>query len=440
MFDSPGFIQNKLAIGAVVVAFGGAAFLLLSSNATIISPASAPAPAAGGPTTPPDNIATGTDTAPASSVPTFSPAARVAGTIVPDLPDQSPLSNPPEIVKGIYLTNWTAGSSKRLASLIGLLDRTELNAMVIDIKDYSGYLAYRTGIPLAVSAGAEREIRILRPNAMLKELHDKGIYVIGRITVFQDPLLAAAHPEWAVKNTATGKVWTDRKGISWLDAAATPVWDYHVEIARDALRRGFDEINFDYIRFPSDGDLEVTGYPFWNEAEPRHQVVARFFNYTRQELSGAKISADLFGLTTGAEGDLGIGQVIEDAYRAFDFVSPMVYPSHFAAGHAGFQNPAAHPYEVIELSMTKALERLVKLELLAAGINATSTEIAPVSGRFARLRPWLQAFNLGATYDAAKINAQILATEKALGSGTTSGHYAGWLLWDPNNNYANYHP
>jgi hypothetical protein len=400
------------------------------------APASSTPQASSTPNVP--ETAGGTSTAPGSA-----PQA-----IVTDIPYQPQLSDPPAIVKGIYLTNWTAGYEKRLASLEALVGRTELNAMVIDVKDYSGYVAYRTGIPDFLKSGAENDIRISKPNTLIKRLHDKGIYLIARISVFQDSVLAKAHPEWAVMNGSSGKVWTDRKGLAWLDAAAEPVWDYHIALASDALARGFDEVNFDYIRFPSDGDLAVATYPFWDEKTARHKTIAKFFAYVREKMPGAKLSADLFGLTTSASDDLGIGQRIEDGYQYFDFVSPMVYPSHFASGYGGYKNPASNPYEVIKLSMEAGLRKLtahIEKSILPEPASATSTatstpptapEITPaLAAEYGKLRPWLQVFDLGAVYDAAKIDAQIRAADEVLGS---TPHYAGWLLWDPSNNYSNY--
>ncbi len=394
--------------------------------------------------------ASGASSSASSSTPAPTPPG--SKTISNDLPSQPHLPNPPEIVKGIYLTNWTAGYAKHLDALVDLVDKTELNAMVIDIKDYSGYIAYRTGLPDFVSSGAEKDIRILQPNALIKKLHDRGIYVIGRVSVFQDPVLAKSHPEWAVKNKNTGELWTDRKGISWMDAGAEPVWAYHVALAKDAFARGFDEINFDYIRFPSDGDLSLIAYPYTGEGVSEHKTIAKFFAYLRKNLPGEKISVDLFGLTTSSADDLGIGQKIEDAYPNFDYVSPMVYPSHFASGYNGFKNPAEHPYDVIKVSMQAALGKLdAFVKSKEPVINGSSTSSSTVSSTepivtsppplamssppLAKLRPWLQSFNLGAVYDAAKIQAQIQAAEEVLG---VTSHYAGWLLWDPTNNYRSY--
>ncbi|MBI4087499.1 MAG: hypothetical protein HY434_01570 [Candidatus Liptonbacteria bacterium] len=369
--------------------------------------------------------------------------SKISGTS--DLPNQPPLANPPDVAKGIYVTGWSAGSQSRISSLIALVKRTEVNAMVVDIKDYSGNVSYRTGLPEVVAAGAEGEIRVAQPNALIKRLHDEHIYIIGRITVFQDPILAKAHPEWALQNKVTGKTWTDSKKLSWMDAAAKPVWDYTIAIAKDAFARGFDEIQFDYVRFASDGALGEIDYPFWDAKTPRHKVIAEFFKYLRDSLPGKKISADLFGLAAvDTWDDLGIGQVIEDAYKNFDYVSPMVYPSHFAAGTLGYKSPAQHPYEIVKYSMEQALARLAKSKEQRA--NSSSTIIITTSSdQFAigplpfaaKLRPWLQDFNLGATYNAEMVRKQIQATYDVFLNGTSSdpSRFGGWILWDPANTY-----
>ncbi len=365
---------------------------------------------------------------PDAAAPTFQSGQVGAGT-----PKQKPLLNPPEAVQAVYLTSWTAGSLSRLNSLIDLVDKDErLNAMVIDIKDYSGYLAYKTGVPEAKASGAEDDLRIADINGVLRRLHNKNIYVIGRISVFQDPVLAKYRPEWAVQSSAGG-VWKDRKGLSWLDPGAKPVWDYDLAIAKDALERGFDEVNFDYIRFPSDGDLAAIIYPFSGGSTPARETIREFFKYLRENLPGAKTSADIFGLATIATDDLGIGQVIEDAYRYFDYVAPMVYPSHYASGFIGYKNPAAYPYEVVKHSLEGAL---LKRQAL---VNSTST--APEIGlpaQAGKLRPWLQVFDLGATYDNTKVEAQIRAVQEVLNNATSSDAWSGWMLWDPKNTYQGY--
>ncbi|MBS3903596.1 MAG: hypothetical protein KGZ30_04475 [Anaplasmataceae bacterium] len=337
-----------------------------------------------------------------------------------DISPQKPLLNPPANIKAIYLTGWSAGLSSRVENVKRLAKEGLINAVVIDVKDYSGYLSYETDIKLAEQVGAHDELRIVRPNALIKELHDAGLYVIGRISVFQDPKLASGRPDLALKNQ-DNTLWRDNKGLAWLDPAAQPVWDYVIDIGEDAVNRGFDELNYDYIRFPSDGNLEAIVYPYWNESSSREVVIKNFFSYLRYSLSDHRISADLFGLVTVRHDDLGIGQVLENALPYFDAVAPMVYPSHYGAGFLGFKNPAEYPYEVIDNALQISLHRMLKL-------SASSS-----NEKQATIRPWLQDFDLGADYDEAKVRAQIAAVEK------WQKRYPeavdGWMIWSPSNVY-----
>jgi hypothetical protein len=351
-----------------------------------------------------------------------------------DAPIQPQLANPPSIVHGMYLTGWTTGSPNRLASLIKLAKETNINAMVIDVKDYSGYVSYRMNVPEVKAAGALNQIRIAHPNAVIKALHDNGLYAIARVTVFQDPILAKAHPEWALKKKGTNTVWYDNHGLAWLDPNSQGVWDYVLSIADDAYARGFDEVNFDYIRFPSDGSLTTISYPFWDEKTPRHEVIAKFFTYVNDHEKNRIVSADLFGLATINTDDLGIGQVIQDAYTNFDYVAPMIYPSHYASGMLGYQNPAEHPYEIIHYSLVNALKKLNGTTKVGSSTVIASSSLPHFQ---AKLRPWIQVFNLGAPYTSAMVGKELQAVHDVLETGNASG-YGGWLLWDPNNNYESY--
>jgi hypothetical protein len=378
-----------------------------------------------------------------SSVPetSITRSTSTAGTKNSDIERQKQLANPPSVVRALYITGWSAGSITRMEFFKKLIKEKGMNAIVIDIKDYSGFVSYATGIPEVVSAGAEQELRIARPNALIKDLHDAGIYVIGRVTVFQDPILAKAHPEWAIKDKRTGKLWVDNHKLPWMDPASKPVWDYAVAIGKDAVARGFDEVNYDYIRFPSDGALEYMEYPFWDRQGTKHAQIAEFFEYLRAELAGITISADVFGLTAVAMDDLGIGQKIEDAYASFDYVAPMIYPSHFGKGFIGYQNPAQYPYEVVAYAMENAVQKLATYNKQPTTGTSTSTASSsePIMKRaisHAKLRPWLQVFDLGATYDRATIAAQIKATETVLTKSTSTDSFGGWMLWDPSNRYS----
>ncbi len=315
----------------------------------------------------------------------------------------------PDPVKAVYMTSWAAGNQRFRKELFDLVDTTEINAVVIDIKDYSGKISFPVEDPLLVEIGSA-EKRIPDIKKFISELHEKNVYVIGRISSFQDSYLINIYPDSAVKNKS-GDIWKDFKGVKWLDAGSEKVWEYLVAIGRESYALGFDELNFDYIRYPSDGNMQDIVYP-WSGDRPRREVMKSFFSYLRQQFatSSIPISVDLFGLTTSAEGDLGIGQSLTDALMYFDYVAPMVYPSHFAKGFIGIPKPAEKPYEVIKYSMDQAI------------LKASTTMANPN-----KIRPWLQAFDLGAIYTPAMVRAQMQATYDA---GLTS-----WMLWNAGSVY-----
>jgi len=339
----------------------------------------------------------------------------------------------PASVKAIYITSWVAGTESRRSPLIDLIDKTELNSVVIDVKDYTGKLAWLPKDPVLLAAGLG-ENRISDIEQLIERLHEKNIYVIGRISVFQDLHLAEKRPELAVKRASDGAIWRDRKGLAWLDPTNKEAWDYTIRIAREAYEVGFDELNFDYIRFPSDGNMRDINYAGGAQIV-RAVELEKFFKYLDEQLAdlGVPLSADLFGLVTVNPDDLGIGQVLERAEPYFDFIAPMVYPSHYADGFIGLANPADHPYEVIKYSLEKARQRLNILSLppidLMATSTSTSTPAVPttITKYSAKLRPWLQDFDLGAVYTPALVRAQMQATYDV---GLTS-----WMLWDPSNWY-----
>lgn len=326
----------------------------------------------------------------------------------------------PESVKAIYMTSWVAGTSSFRDRVINLIDETEINAVVIDIKDDTGKISFLIDKEPFKSLKSS-ENRIPNIAEFIKKLHDKNIYVIGRIATFQDPYLIKLWPEEAVKRkTNPSELWKDRKGLGWFDAGSERVWDYVIALAKESYNVGFDEINFDYIRFPSDGNMEDIYFPL-SDGKDKSEVLESFFSYLDENLrqidKPITISADIFGMTTTNTDDLGIGQVLEKTIPYFDYVSPMVYPSHFPNGWYGMANPAEKPYDVIHRSMSKAVERVV-----AMGEDPD------------KLRPWLQDFNLGAVYTKELVRDQIQATYDV---GLDS-----WLMWDPKNIYtkAAYNP
>ena len=340
----------------------------------------------------------------------------------------------PKPVKGIYLTSWTASNVKLRNDLVKLIDDTEINAIIIDIKDYSGKIVFPVENAALKQYGSE-DIRNPDLREFIESLHKKSIYVIARIAVFQDAYFVKFRPDLAVKNLAGEAVWKDYKGISWIDPGSREYWDYIVLLSKEARKIGFDEINFDYIRFPSDGNMQDISYP-WSSTTPKTLVMKSFFKYLSQSLAntGLKTSADLFGMTTSAKDDMGIGQLLENTFPYFDYVSPMVYPSHYSSNFQGFQNPAKYPYEVVHFSMMSAVDRASKMNMVTTTteiINDTTTKVSHIEdlNYKEKLRPWLQDFNLGADYGSAEVRAEIKATYDA---GLDS-----WMLWSASNKYTN---
>ncbi len=324
----------------------------------------------------------------------------------------------PKAVKAIYMTQCVVSTPSFRKSLVKLIEATELNSVVIDIKDFTGSIVFKSDNQL-LKDNAGKGCRTSDIIEFIDKLHKKGIYVIGRITVFQDPYYTSIHPNLAVKmESATSTVWKDYRGLSFIEPGAKDFWDYIVAIGKESYNVGFDELNFDYIRFPSDGNMRDIYYPFSEErivSDPdmgKAEVMREFFQYLHNNLkdTGVIMSADLFGMTTTNPDDLNIGQILEYAEPYFDYLSPMVYPSHYPKGFNGWENPNKHVYDVVNFSMSKGVDRL---------IAASSTPL--------KLRPWLQDFNYGGNYGAKEVRAQIQATYDA---GLTS-----WMLWNPSNRY-----
>lgn len=327
----------------------------------------------------------------------------------------------PEAVKAIYMTACAASTPSMRDGLIELIDTTEINSLVLNIKDEKGKISFDVENPILKDSVAQLkngECKIDDIKGLIKTLHDKNIYVIGRIPVFQDIHMTKVRPDLAVKRASDGGVWQDRKGIKWLDAGSKDVWDYIIAIGKESYEIGFDELNFDYIRFPSDGNMNDIYFPYSDaklKADPingKANVIKSFFAYLDKsfEETDAVLSADLFGMTTTNTDDLNIGQVLENAAPYFDYIAPMVYPSHYPPNFNGWKNPNNYPYELIKFVMTEGAKRMTA---------ASSTPL--------KLRPWLQDFDYGGDYDIPEVKAQIQATYD---SGLTS-----WMLWSPSNKY-----
>ena len=349
--------------------------------------------------------ASGADDAPVPGAPeaaTASPPSRPASLRFPR----------PRAIRGLYANAWAAGSSARMDELIGIARRTEVNALVVDIKDASGYVSHRTKVPLAHEIGATGEIRIRDLPGLLDRLEREGIYPIARIVIVKDPILAEFRPELAVNDTAGG-AWVDSKGFTWMNPYSRDVWDYHIALAREVAQLGFPEIQYDYVRFPDAPEQDLARAVYVGaDGRSKPEVIGDFLRYAREELDDldVRLTADVFGVTTSARRDVGIGQVWESFIDAVDAALPMVYPSHYWEGSFGFQVPNAHPYEIVRRALRDALERSAQVD--GAG----------------RTIPWLQDFSLGQpAYTSVEVRAQIQATYDA---GIDE-----WILWNPGSRY-----
>jgi hypothetical protein len=308
----------------------------------------------------------------------------------------------PKHVRGIHLTAWVAGSPSRRAAIDQLIDETELNTVVVDIKEYEGEV-YIPGIPQAEQC---KSFVNAIPDAekYVAHLKSKGIYPIARIVVFKDNVMPRRKPSLGVKDTA-GNLWKDRKGITWLDPYSKESWDYNLDIAERAIDLGFEEIQFDYIRFPSDGNINTCRYSQVHTSTSSAAALVNFLKEANRRLKprGVDISIDVFGLTTTVQHDMGIGQKIIEMSEWVDYVSPMVYPSHYAKGEYRIADPNKAPYKTVFLGLEGAKKRM--------GEHAV------------KLRPYLQDFSLGYHYGAKEVRDQIQATyDNDMGD---------WLLWNP---------
>lgn len=363
---------------------------------------------------PPDKVTFSPVSAAASSTSIFS-------TTTPSTPPLFVVTHilTPNPVHAVYFTSWAAGTPSFQKQMFSLVEAsgTQINSIVIDIKDYSGRIGYVVLDPRyddpTIDAIGSAQNRISDVEQFIAALHEKGIYVIGRIQSFEDPFALNTHLEWYVKK-ADGTLWKDEGGAYWIDPNNEDAWAYLVAIAKQGYNVGFDEINFDYVRFPSDGSVNAAVYDM-STSTTKAATITNFFSYLHDQLSplGIPISADIFGQVTSDLGDMGIGQHFEDALPYFDFVDPMVYPSHYINGFDGYANPAAHPYEIVKFAMDHAVAR---------SITASSTP--------SKVRPWFQGFDLGAVYTPDMLKAEMQATADA---GLSS-----WLVWNAASVYTQY--
>ncbi len=327
-------------------------------------------------------------------------------------------SDRPTYIKGLYMTYHAVGHDELRNHALDLIDQTELNALVLDIKGDLGVITYKSDVITATAIGANEAPMIADWEAFMAEMAERDIYTIARIVVFKDNYLARAHPEWAVKDGA-GNLWFDGENLPWLEPFHEEVWDYNIALAVEAARRGFDEVQFDYIRFPTDGYIGniVYSQPA-DRPEARTQAITGLLAKADAALAPypTKLSADVFGYTTWYEGDFQIGQDLTLMAPYLDVISPMLYPSTYGYGLPGlpeYSFAVAHPYQIVYQSMLRGMSR----------VKATNPDII--------VRPWIQdfpdyAFD-GRIYSPQEIRAQMFAAYDSGGGG--------WLLWDPRVRY-----
>lgn len=313
------------------------------------------------------------------------------------------------IPKALYLSSFGATHEKIMGNAKQLIKSTEINAVVIDIKMDRGQIAFKTNNPIANQIGAQNLILFKDLRKFVADLKEQGIYTIGRIVVFKDTPLITHYPQWGVRTTE-GSLFKDKEGLYWVDASRSEAQKYVIDIAEQTAAAGFDEIQFDYVRFP---DRKGIKFSVENNQANRVKAIAGFLEAARIRLIpyNVFISADIFGYVSWNDADIEIGQRVDALSPYVDYLSPMLYPSGFHMGIPGHPNPVKANYEIIKQSLDKALQK-------SGG--------SPLS-----YRPWLQAFRDYAfdrrIYGAKEIREQIKASED-FGS-------CGWILWNPRNVY-----
>ena len=323
-------------------------------------------------------------------------------------PDDSTILLKPVTPKGLYLSFYGIGSRVLRGNALALADKGTVNALVVDVKGDLGKIPYPSSVPLANQIGARTTTTVKDMRAQVAELKARGLYLIARIVVFKDDVLAKARPDLAVK--LNGGVFKDREKLQWVDPSRREVWDYNIAIAEEAAQLGFDEIQFDYVRFP---DKRGVAFGVPNTEANRVAAISGFVAAARERLVPYNVflGVDLFGYAAWNQNDTDIGQTLASLVPHVDYISLMLYPSGFQFGIPGYRNPVASPYETVHLTLKRAGQR--------TGLPG------------ARFRPWLQAFKDYAfdkrDFGPAELNAQIRASEE-FGS-------SGWMLWNPRNSY-----
>ena len=312
----------------------------------------------------------------------------------------------PELIKAVYANLGVLGDPERWNRLIEIADTTEINAIVVDVKQDTIY--YDTQVPFF------RDLEgvvtpVIDLEALLAQLDAHGIYSIARMVVFKDPVVAERRPDLAVRDEVSGGVWRDDNGAAWVNAFNQELWTANAELGAELARLGFDEVQYDYVRFPSDGDLRTSDFGTDYSEEARRAAItgAVALGGERVRAAGAHFAIDLFPIVALLGDDQGIGQTLQDLAPLADYVCLMVYPSHYAEGNIPV---AGHPNDFPAETVTYTLEQSEAL----------------VPGIMPKMRPWLQDFTYPlegyAVYGPDEVRAQIDAAQ-ALG-------VSGWMLWN----------
>ena len=316
--------------------------------------------------------------------------------------------------RGLYVFRYAA-NPRRMKHLIGIADSTEINALIIDVKDEFG-LNFKPSDPLLKkNAGSQAKATYMR--ALVDTIRAHGILPVARIVVFKDSVAARVNPEHTIRK-ADGTPWRDKQGLAWVNPYANAIWEYNFRVAEEAIKMGFGEIQFDYIRFPEPyKSLPQQVFPGQN-GRTKPQVLSEFLDAARARFAkmGVRTTADVFGLVTTVGGALEVGQKWEPLSQSVDVILPMVYPSHYPRGSFQLERPNAAPYDVIHIAISRARERDEKL-----GIKGE------------HVRPWLQAFSIGnPPYGPHEIEEQK--------RGVYDAGYDGWVLWEPGSRYDKFLP
>jgi hypothetical protein len=304
----------------------------------------------------------------------------------------------PEEIRGVHITGPLMSLPGRFEQYLALRSYG-LNTVEVDVKDESGNVSFVKDAPaLARKDGAARAY--FDPKTAARQAHKAGVYLIGRVVTFEDPITSVAHPKLAI-HSADGSLWRSNGGLGWLNPYSRAVWRYDVDVAVAAATAGFDEIQFDYVRFPSDGDVSRIRYP-GRHAQPMRETMAAFLRYAVSRLHplGVRVSADVFGLS--ATHDLGIGQHPWQLATVVDAIYPMTYPSHYRSGEYNLDNPDAAPGATVRYSLRDFRKQ--------------------IAGGKALLVPWLQDFSLGRSYSPSDVAAQI--------SSARAANTGGFMLWN----------